>query len=77
MTVKMIHYPPAMGLRPRPASDYDILCARYYRAVENRNYHATLVYQERLAAMFPGERLSDVLDDAYSSGSTLAACRIG
>ena len=32
MKPKMIQYPPQMGLRPRPADDYDLLCLRFYYA---------------------------------------------
>jgi hypothetical protein len=70
--MRMIHYPPAMGLRPRPADDYDLLCLRFYRASVARSAIAAL----RLARELVSRYGSDVADDAYSHGHMLASCEI-
>jgi hypothetical protein len=70
--MKLIHYPPAMGLRPRPADDYDLLCLRFYRAATARSAIACLRLARELASRYG----QDVADDAYTHGQMLASCDV-
>ena len=70
--MKMIHFPPSMGLRPRPACDYDLLCLRFYRASVARSAIAALRLARELAQRFG----DDVADDAYGHGQMLASCEV-
>ncbi len=69
----MVHYPPAMGLHPRPADSMDYLCRDYYVAVCNSNYPAVARMEARVREVF-GPRASD-RDEAFSAGQVLASCR--
>jgi hypothetical protein len=70
--MKMIHFPEPMGLRPRPASDYDLLCLRFYRAGVARNAAVAMVLARELAQRFG----DDVADDAYGHGQMLNSCEV-
>jgi hypothetical protein len=70
--MKLIHYPPSMGLRPRPADDYDLLCLRFYRASVARSAIAALRLARELSQRFG----DDVADDAYTHGQMLASCEV-
>jgi hypothetical protein len=70
--MKMIYFPEPMGLRPRPACDYDLLCLRFYRASVARSAIAALRLARELAQRFG----DDVADDAYSHGQMLASCEL-
>ena len=72
MKPKMIQYPPHMGLRPRPADDYDLLCLRFYYASSACNVARASVAARELVARFG----CDVADDAYGHGQMLASCDI-
>lgn len=70
--MKMIQYPASMGLRPRPADDYDLLCLRFYRASVACNVSRAMELARDLVARYG----SDVADDAFSHGQMLAGCVI-
>jgi hypothetical protein len=70
--MKTVHFPPPMGLRPRPACDYDLLCLRFYRASVARNAAVAMVLARELAQRFG----DDVADDAYGHGQMLASCEL-
>ena len=70
--MKLIHYPQSMGLRPRPADDYDLLCLRFYRASVARSATAALRLARELSQRFG----DDVADDAYTHGQMLASCQM-
>jgi hypothetical protein len=70
--MKLIHYPQSMGLRPRPADDYDLLCLRFYRASVARSAIAALRLARELSQRFG----DDVADDAYTHGQMLASCEV-
>ena len=74
MHCRMIHYPPAMGLRPRPFDDYDRLCLRFYRASVARNVAVAMEVGRELAARY-GAEPSDA-DDFYGHGQMLDSCEI-
>jgi hypothetical protein len=67
---RVINFPPSMGLRPRPADHYDLLCLRFYRASVARNASVATAAARELLDRYG----SDVADEAYSHGHTLAAC---
>lgn len=70
--MKMIHYPPSMGLRPRPADDYDLLCLRFYRASSACNVPVSMQAARDLVARYG----ADVADDAYTHGQMLNSCDV-
>lgn len=70
--MKLIHYPDSMGLRPRPADDYDLLCLRFYRASVACNVRRAMDAARDLVARYG----SDVADDAFSHGQMLDSCVI-
>ena len=70
--MQLIYYPPSMGLRPRPADDYDLLCLRFYRASVAMNAPRAMALARDLSARYG----DDVADDAYGHGQMLAACEI-
>lgn len=69
---KLIHYPEQMGLRPRPADDYDLLCLRFYYASSACNVARASAAARDLIARYG----ADVADDAYGHGQMLASCVI-
>lgn len=72
MRQMMVHYPPQMGLRPRPMDDYDRLCLRYYRASMAGNLPAAAAVERDLRPRFG----ADCLDDAFSAGRMLSCCDV-
>lgn len=68
----MVHFPAQMGLKPRPADHYDLLCLRFYRASVARNARAYLDLGRQLADRYG----SDVADDAYTHGQMLSGCHL-
>ena len=70
--MKMVQFPPSMGLRPRPADDYDLLCLRFYRASVARSATDALRLARELSQRFG----DDVADDAYAHGQMLASCEV-
>ena len=69
---RMVHFPAAMGLRPRPADDYDLLCLRLYRSTAAGNRAVSAATGREVVRRFG----LDAFDDALSHGSTLAACEL-
>lgn len=68
----MIHFPPAFGLRPRLADDYDRDCFRLFTATRAKNHRAAASILARIFARYG--RSADVEDCAIGHGETMARC---